>query len=116
AAGRVLPDDVFTVLESAGAYAGSLNEMFGEDAFKFLTKMFGEADFRMLAGARRAESLVLEADRPLFRLVVSRIMEAVCLSQTDGIYKAPTTRKAGKSFTVALSEVRRDVLTDCQDI
>ena len=116
ATGRISTDEVFAVLEATGEYAGSLTEMFGEDALKFLTKMFAEDDFRMLAGARRAEGLVSEADRPLFRLVVSRIMEAVCLSQTDGVYKAPTTRKVGKSFELALAEMRRDVLTDCQDI
>jgi len=116
ATGRVSPDEVFGVLESAGAYKGSLSEMFGEDALKFLSKMFAEDDFRMLVGARRAETLVSEADRPLFRLVVSRVMESVCLSQTDGVYKAPTTRKVGKSFKLALAELRRDVLTDCQDI
>lgn len=116
ATGRVSPDEVFAVLESASAYAGSLNEMFSEDALKFLSKMFAEDDFRMLAGARRAESLVSETDRPLFRLVVSRVMESVCLSQTDGVYKAPTTRKVGKSFKLALAELRRDVLTDCQNV
>jgi len=116
ATGGVSPDKVFAALEPAGAYAGSLSEMFGADAFKFLTKMFGEDDFRMLAGARWAESLVSESNRPLFRLVVSHIMEAVCLSQTDGVYKAPTTRKAGKSFKLALAEFRREVLTDCQEI
>jgi len=101
ATGRISPGEVFAVLESAGAYAGSLNEMFGENALKFLSKMFAEDDFRMLAGARRAETLVSEADRPLFRLVVSRVMESVCLSQTDGVHKAPTTRKVGKSFKLA---------------
>jgi DNA modification methylase len=116
AAGRVSPDEVFEVLESSSAFAGDLGNMFGEDALKFLKKMFAEDDFRMLAGARRAEMVVPEADRPLFRLVVSRVMELVCLSQTDGVYKAPTTRKLGKSFKLALAEIRRDVLTDCQDI
>ncbi|MBI4027908.1 MAG: DNA methylase [Verrucomicrobia bacterium] len=116
ATGRISPGDVFAVLESTSEYGGNLSDIFSEDALKFLKKMFANDDFRMLAGARRAENLVSEADRPLFRLVVSRIMEAVCLSQTDGVYKAPTTRKAGKPFKVALVELRRDVLTDCQDI
>lgn len=116
ATGHSSPDEVFTALESVGAYLGNLGDMFGEDAFKFLTKMFAEDDFRVLAAARLAEGLVSEVNRPLFRLIVSRVMEAVCLSQTDGVYKAPTTRKSGKSFALALAEVRRDVLTDCQDI
>ncbi len=116
ATGRVSPDEVFGALESARAYAGNLSEMFGENALKFLKKLFADDDLRMLTGARLAESLVSEADRPLFRLVVSRIMESVCLSQTDGVYKAPSSRKAGKSFMLAMTELRHDVVTDCQDI
>ena len=116
AIGHVFSDEVFTVVEATTRYSGNLVEMFGEDALRFLTKMFNEDSFRMLAGARQAESLVSPAGRPLYRLVVSRIMEAVCLSQTDGVYKAPTTRKVGKSFHLALAELRREVLLDCQDI
>jgi DNA modification methylase len=116
ATGRISPGKVFAVLESTTEYGGSLSEMFGDDALKFLKKMFADNDFRMLTGARRAESLVPNADRSLFRLVVSRIMEAVCLSRTDGVYKAPTTRKIAKLFRLALAELRREVLSDCQDV
>lgn len=77
--------------------------MFGDDAFKFLTKMLPEADFRMLAGVQRVESMVSEVARPLFRLVMSCIMEAVYLSQTDGVYKLPTTRQASKPAGATVS-------------
>ncbi len=50
--------------------------------------------------------------RFLFRLVVSRVLEHASFSQTDGIYKAPTSRKIPAPVSVALERVCASVLAD----
>jgi len=50
--------------------------------------------------------------RPLFRLVVSRVLELTAQSQTDGVYKAPTTEKISIPVRVALRKVCNEIRED----
>jgi DNA modification methylase len=109
-------DAIEAILQSAvEPYAGELRGIWTQDAEKFLVKLIPELDLRFLASALLLESQVETSKRPLYRLIVSRILELTSRSQTDGIYKAPTTEKNSVSYHVALkkvcSEIREDTIT-----
>jgi DNA modification methylase len=79
----------------------------------FLRKLFPEESLAVLLGARASlEERGLSADDLAF-LVLSKILDLSSHSQTDGIYKAPTSRKTAIPPTVAakktLDMVRHDL-------
>jgi hypothetical protein len=48
----------------------------------------------------------------MYRLIVSRVLELASRSQTDGIYKAPTTRKTSIPFHEAIPKVCEEIRED----
>ncbi len=79
----------------------------------FLRKLFSEESLSALLGARASlEDQGLSADDLAF-LVLSKILDLSSHSQTDGIYKAPTSRKTAFPPTAAakktLDMVRHDL-------
>jgi DNA modification methylase len=85
----------------------------GEKPAQFLSKLFTRDILERLVGVRAAlKRWELENDDLAF-LVVSRILELTSHSQTDGIYKAPTSRKSFLSVDGALSLVVDVIRFDC---
>ena len=64
-----------------------------ESARKFLGKMFDPRHLGKLCGARQQLESCGLSDNPLAFLALSRILDHACFSSTDGIYKAPMSRK-----------------------
>jgi DNA modification methylase len=76
-----------------------------EAAAAFLTKMFRFDDLNALIGARRALAKKGLIDNPLAMLFLSRMLDHCCFAATDGIYKAPTSRKRALAPDAALDRV-----------
>jgi len=82
------------------------------DAEKFLGKLFTESN---LEAARRAAGAIRVAPPGLQYLCVTMFLktcELACGSQTDGIYKAPTTQKNCIPFHTALERVEQEFTDD----
>ncbi|MDQ2100078.1 MAG: DNA methylase [Tychonema bourrellyi B0820] len=112
ALGNVDPDEVFSTLEQLVSYEGDLAEIYSVDALKFLHKLIPEAQLRVLVSAKMRELEIISENRLFYRLIVSMILELTSKSQTDGIYKAPTTKKKSSSFQEALLRVKSQVMED----
>ncbi len=84
-----------------------------EGARPFLFKLFGPNILESLLGARAALSSEKLKTSDLAFLMLSKIVEMSTHSQTDGIYKAPTSKKRAASplasCSVIADVIRRDV-------
>ena len=93
---------------------GLADKVWGDTALTFLKKLIPVDELEKFAVARGLESGIAPEQRPLFRLVLSRALEAASASQTDGIYKAPSTRKRAVSYeqgvTTILAIVAEDIV------
>ncbi len=100
---------------SLSPYEGQLTEIWTNDAATFLMKLLPERELRLLASALLVEEENEPEERPLYRLVVSRGLELAAKSRTDGIYKAPATRKNSTPYHIAIrrvcKEIRKDILS-----
>jgi hypothetical protein len=98
---------------SLDPFPHELSKVWGPDALKFLAKLVSETELRILASALQIEDRIPGKDRLAFRLIVSRALEETTNSQTDGIYKAPTTAKRSRRFRESIpiicQEMREDV-------
>jgi DNA modification methylase len=76
----------------------------GDAPAKFLAKLFAPDVLSSLVGARQAlfDNGLHQSD--LAFLVLSRVLEQCSHAQTDGIYKAPTTRKRALDPITAIAE------------
>lgn len=108
-----------------GSYGESeLNEIFhilrkpkssitwSDDATKFLTKLFTEENLEAIGSASAQLDSLPESIRALGVTVFLRACEYACGSQTDGIYKAPTSKKNHISFSSALIKVEKEFYED----
>lgn len=82
----------------------------------FLEKLFAPNPLRCLLGARDALFASSLHDDHLAFLVLSRIVEKSSHSQTDGIYKAPTTRRIETPPEEALAQTMDMVWEDLQGL
>ncbi len=80
----------------------------------FLRKLFPENSLESLLGAREALFSAELRDNDLAFLVLSRVLDKSSHSQTDGIYKAPTSRKGAKSPLAAFHESVREIRSDLE--
>lgn len=112
ALGNVDPDEVFSVLHQLPTYEGDLADIYPVDALKFLHKLIPEVQLRILVSARLREIEISPKNKLFYRLIVSIILELTSKSQTDGIYKAPTTKKKSSSFQDALARIQSQVMED----
>ena len=95
-------EQVEAVLELLEPVA-TLESIWSEAQIKFLSKVVSnEEELRKLASARVLESSLAESHKPLFRLAVTRLLEGVSGSATDGIYKAPTSKKRARTVSELL--------------
>lgn len=87
-----------------------------EDARRFLSKLFNPANLRSIetaaANIKNSNQLMRSASTTLFL----KACEYSCGSQTDGVYKAPTTKKRHIPFAQAIEKVadefREDISSD----
>ncbi|HEY0752812.1 MAG TPA: hypothetical protein VGD98_02440 [Ktedonobacteraceae bacterium] len=93
-------------------YIGKLEAIWTQDAWTFLAKLIPEPELRFLASALLAEDQVDLGKRPLYRLILSRVLELTAHAQTDGIYKAPTTEKISVPYLIALKKVCNEIRED----
>jgi DNA modification methylase len=82
----------------------------------FLRKLFPQNSLESLLGAREALHSAELASNDLAFLILSRVLDKSSHSQTDGIYKAPTSKKGATSPAGAFREVIRTVRSDLQGI
>jgi DNA modification methylase len=101
-----------TVVSRLRPMTDDLASIWSSDGTTFLTKLVSETDLRLLAGALLLEPEIPAANRPLYRLIISRVLEHTSGSATDGIYKAPTTRKKGIPFETAFAKVCEEIRND----
>ena len=82
------------------------------DAITFLEKMFPSSELTSINSAAACICKLEPDQRPLAILLLLKACERACGSQTDGIYKAPSTTKRSTSFAQALSESACQLDTD----
>ena len=81
-------------------------------AATFLGKSFREEDLGALCSARHELDKDGLGANPLAILILSRILDHCCFAATDGIYKAPTSRKRGLTTAHAFERVTSTVMSD----
>lgn len=104
--------NIHTLCQSVEPYNKELRNIWTQSATTFLLKLIPESELRLLASALLAENQILLDGRPLYRLILSRVLELTAGSQTDGIYKAPTTPKKSTSYHNALKKVCNEIMDD----
>ncbi len=85
-------------------------------ALTFLEKLVPDERLARLAGCPAAVTELPQNRRPIFHLMVSRILEAAAGSSTDGIYKAPTTAKRGTDVHDALETLAATLVEDLRQV
>jgi len=109
-------ENIETLLLPLELFAGNLAEIWSPDALKFLLKLFSESNLRQLASAvlkeEETEEKIQPNQRQIYRLIVSRVVEMMSTSQTDGIYKAPTTKKTTIPYLNAVKKVCAEIKND----
>ncbi len=86
----------------------------GEKPEAFLIKLFDKKTLGMLVGARDAiQKAGLDHDDLAF-LILSKVLNSTSHSQTDGIYKAPTSKKRATDPAKALDDAICMVRTDLE--
>lgn len=109
--------DTIEVLLSGLKPRESVEDFWSEAQLKFLSKLIPDTDeLKRLATARSLESSLNPTERPLFRLVVTRLLEGACGAATDGIYKAPTSKKRAIRVEDLLPEVVSQIRTDINEV
>ena len=83
---------------------------------RFLSKLFPENSLESLLGAREALHKEELANNDLAFLILSRVLDKSSHSQTDGIYKAPTSKKGAISPIDACREACGMIRSDLQGI
>lgn len=99
-----------SLLETVSTVAPT--NVFSEAALSFLVKLLPRAALERLAAARRICSTFSGDEALLARLIVSRVLDLCSHSKTDGIYKAPTSRKTATDYLSALRLVCSEVTAD----
>jgi DNA modification methylase len=90
------------------------SQMLSESACAFLSKLIIQENFEALMGARCTLEEDGFIDNPLAILVLSKMLDYCCSAATDGIYKAPTTKKRALSPIEALKRIASIIEEDCK--
>ncbi len=72
------------------------------DAQKFIAKMYSESNIEAISRAATAVNLTPAISKPLAVAMFLKACEMACEAQTDGIYKAPDSKKNSISFQSAV--------------
>jgi DNA modification methylase len=110
-------DEIENVInERVESYTGAFTDIWTQDASTFLIKLFSESTLRFLASALLVEDQIEPSRHPLYRLIMSRVLELTSQAQTDGIYKAPTSEKNSIAYQIALRKVCNEIREDTRII
>ncbi len=113
-------DELELLARTVDPIMGRLTDVWTEDASTYLAKLIPEDSLRSLAAALLIEEGIPEEQRPLYRLILSRALELTATSQTDGVYKAPTSIKRAIGYVNALrkvcDEIREDICYEVQGL
>ncbi len=101
-----------SIKERIEPFTGEFTDIWTYDASTFLVKLIPEPDLRFLASALAIEDQIESNKRPLYRLILSRVLELTSQAQTDGIYKAPTSEKNSIAYQIALRKVCNEIRED----
>ncbi|WP_242060399.1 site-specific DNA-methyltransferase [Aerosakkonema funiforme] len=104
--------DIETFCQSLDPYERNLTNIWETSALTFLEKLIPESELPILASAIIAEDRLSPDRRSLYRLILSRVLELTAHSQTDGIYKAPTTQKSSLPYHDAVRKVCAQIQDD----
>jgi len=87
-----------------------------ESAFKFLSKLYTQENLIYISRAAKAVGDFEGRTKPLAVALFLKSCEAACGAQTDGVYKAPTSKKKSIPFQDAVNKVhamfREDIETE----
>jgi len=78
----------------------------------FLSKLVPVEPLGQLLGARAALERTGLANEPLAFLILSKLLDKCSSSQTDGIYKAPTSQRRGAALQPAFDDLLRTIRDD----
>ena len=82
----------------------------------FLCKLFSESNLQQLLGTRKALQEANLARNDLAFLVLSKVLDKCTHSQTDGIYKAPTSAKTPVDPVNACNDTVATIRTDLAEL
>lgn len=85
-----------------------------QSALDFINKMFDKDDIELIQYASYHINSVPEKLRPLAVVIFLNACELSCSAQTDGIYKAPNTKKKTIPFNIALENTISFILEDIE--
>ena len=97
--------EIENLLINQKPFKGKLSNIWSESAITYLSKLIPEPSLRILASALLTEDSLPDANRNIYRLIVSRVLEFVSGSKTDGVYKAPTSIKRSIPYADAVYRV-----------
>lgn len=97
-------------------YNEEFTTIWTKDAATFLTKLIPVSELKFLASALLVENQIAPEERLLYRLILSRVLDLTSQSQTDGIYKAPTTQKKSIPYHEAFKKVCVEIKNDISEI
>lgn len=83
-----------------------------DDAILFLRKLFSEENLVAIGSASAQIRTLSNTLRPLGVAAFLKVCEYACGSQTDGIYKAPTSKKNHIPFIEAVNRVEEELRDD----
>ncbi len=85
---------------------------YSEASRKFLGKLIPEDSLITLAAARRKVESYTDKKCTIAYMILSRVLDLCSHSKTDGIYKAPATKKRAQSYREALETVCDTIFED----
>jgi len=103
-------DEVDQILEIIRRNRTSLK--WSTDAMKFLAKLFTDENLKSISFAASNLSNIPPGLQNLSIVMFLKACELACGSQTDGIYKAPTSTKTHIPFHAALEQVASELSDD----
>jgi DNA modification methylase len=83
-----------------------------QDAGEFLRKIIPPDELPALLRASQIEKEVSEDEKLLCTVALSKVLELVSSSKTDGIYKAPASPKKSVPFSRAMTAVFKEIVDD----
>lgn len=93
-----------------------IREIWNETQIEYLSKLVPAEQLKLLAGCLVREGEVSLEDKPIFRLVVSKLLEWASGSSTDGIYKAPSTQKRSHDVRERIPVILEMIESDLREL
>jgi DNA modification methylase len=107
-------DEIAKICQFVEPLTNDITEVWADNAKIFLEKLIPECELRLLASALLLEKEIALTERYLYRLIISRVLEFTSGSQTDGIYKAPTSKKKSIPYQIAFQKVCSGIKDDIE--